>query len=204
MTTNTAEANFYSKADITIDELEKALAAYTPQAEYPHDEFVKICVEEACMSIREGNNGVGSCLVRDGKVIVRGHNQGHHPYFRSDRHGEMTVMTAFEDQYKNAPDMHTYTLFTSLEPCPMCTVRLITAGVGQVYWGALDPESGMMATMERMTPVWAEMAKRQEFGPAKCSPELSRMSKQVWLISANTVQDRVRKRRRLHEASFAS
>jgi hypothetical protein len=47
------------------------------------------------------------------------------------------------------------------------------------------------------------MAKRQVFGPSKCSPELSRMAKQVWLISANTVQDRVRKRRRLHEASFA-
>lgn len=190
---------FYEKAQVTIDELEAKLADYRPQPQFPHDPFIKVCIEEACLSIREGNNGVGSCLVRDGDVIVRGHNQGHHPYFRSDRHGEMTVMTAFEDKYRNAPDMQTYTLFTSLEPCPMCTVRLITAGVGKVYWGAYDPESGMMATMERMTPVWAEMAKRQEFGVAQCSPEMQFLSRQVWLVSANTVQDRVRQRQRLHE-----
>ena len=177
-------ATFYNSADMNLAQLEVQLARYTPDPRHSHDEFIKVCVEESIMAIKEGNYGVGSCLVKDGKVVVRGHNQVLHPYFRSDLHGEMMVMTRFEDRFRNAPDMEAYTLFTSLEPCAMCTVRLITAGVGKVYWACLDPESGMMATMERMTPVWVELAKRQEFGPAACSATLSDLARQSWLISA--------------------
>ncbi len=189
-------SEFYQNASLDLQSLEEKLEKYTPSSDHPHDAFIKICIEEAISAVKEGNYGVGSCLVRDGEVVVRGHNQVIFPHFRSDLHGEMTVMTDFEDRHRNAPDMETYTLFTSLEPCPMCTVRLITAGVGKVYWATLDPESGMMATMERMTPVWAEMAKRQQFADAVCSPALGEMARQVWLVSANRIQNKVRHRRR--------
>ena len=189
-------SEFYQNASLDLQTLEENLDKYTPSPEYPHDAYIKICIEEAISAVKEGNYGVGSCLVRAGDVVARGHNQVIFPHFRSDLHGEMTVMTDFEDRHRNAPDMETYTLFTSLEPCPMCTVRLITAGVGKVYWATLDPESGMMATMERMTPVWAEMAKRQHFADAACSPALGEMARQVWLVSANRIQNKVRLRRR--------
>lgn len=194
--THSEYLEFYQNANIDLRTLEDDLEKYTPSPAHPHDAYIKICIEEAISAVKDGNYGVGSCLVKAGEVVMRGHNQVIFPHFRSDLHGEMTVMTAFEDQYKNASDMHTYTLFTSLEPCPMCTVRLITAGVGQVYWATPDPESGMMATMERMTPVWAEMAKRQQFADALCSPVLGEMARQVWLASANRIQNKVRLRRR--------
>jgi len=49
--------------------------------------------------VASGNFGVG-CIIVDvyGNVIVQGHNEVFHPYFRSDRHAEMVVMREFEDK----------------------------------------------------------------------------------------------------------
>ncbi|MDJ0924185.1 MAG: nucleoside deaminase [Acidimicrobiia bacterium] len=180
----------YPTAEMTLEELEHAIAQYQPDDRHSHDPFVKVAIEESIAAFKEGNYAVGACLVRDGRVVVSGHNRVYYPYFRSDLHGEMDVMTQFEDEYRNAPNVDEYELFTSLEPCAMCTIRLITAGVGKVFYASLDEESGMMATMDRLTPVWVEMAQRQEFGMARCSPELQYWAKQSWLISAEVTQQR--------------
>ena len=182
--------HLYPPAEMTLRELETAVGEYAPRPAYRHDAFVKVAVEESLAAFREGNYAVGACLVKDGEVVVRGHNRVYYPYFRSDLHGEMDVMTQFEDEYRNAPNVDQYELFTSLEPCAMCTIRLITAGVGKVFYASLDEESGMMATMDRLTPVWVEMAQRQEFGMADCSPDLQYWAKQSWLVSAEVTQQR--------------
>ncbi len=51
-------------------------------------------------------------------------------------------------------------LYTTLEPCPMCTVCLINAGVGRVVVGAADPPSGTLEAgrLARLPPVWPELA----------------------------------------------
>lgn len=180
----------YPAAEMTLGELEHAIARYQPDDRHPHDPFVKVAIEESIAAYKEGNYAVGACLVRGNEIVVRGHNRVYYPYFRSDLHGEMDVMTQFEDEYRDAPDVDRYELFTSLEPCAMCTIRLITAGVGKVFYASLDEESGMMATMDRLTPVWVEMAQRQEFGMARCSAELQFWAKQSWLISAEVTQQR--------------
>lgn len=183
---------FYSSANLSVEQLEERINSYVTNQQFPHDRFVKVCVEESVAAIKEGNFGVGGCLVKDGEVIIRGHNQMFNPYFRSDLHAEMNVMTMFEDRYKNTPNMDEYSLFTSLEPCPMCTVRLITCGVGKVFYAGLDVESGMMAALDRLTPVWVELARRQEFAEANCSRELKDMCHQAWLISANINQEKIK------------
>jgi tRNA(adenine34) deaminase len=180
----------YPTPEMTLEQLEEAVGSYVPDGSYPHDPFVKVAIEESLAAFKEGNYAVGVCLVKDSEVVVRGHNRVYYPYFRSDLHGEMDVMTQFEDTYQNAPDVDQYELFTSLEPCAMCTIRLITAGVGKVFYASLDEESGMMATMDRLTPVWVEMAQRQEFGVADCSSELQHLAKQSWLVSAEVTQQR--------------
>ena len=39
-----------------------------------HERFMRIALEEAARSYREGNSAVGSIVVRDGDVIARGRN----------------------------------------------------------------------------------------------------------------------------------
>ena len=85
--------------------------------------------------------------------------------------------------------MQDYTLFSSLEPCPMCTVRLINSGVGKIYHIAPDTESGVVKTFGILKPAWFELAKRQEYAEADCSPELKDIARQVWLVPVNQLAD---------------
>lgn len=168
----------------TLDRLDRALRGYTPDPRYPDDRYVQIAIDEALAAAREGNGGIGALLVDpDGQVVERAHNQVLAPYFRSDLHAEMTVMTRFEDRVQARCQLKDYTLFTSLEPCPMCVVRLSAAGVGTVIYAAADAEGGMAATADRLPPVWAAFAGRVRFAEADCSPLLKDLAEQVWLAT---------------------
>ena len=186
---------YYSSAAKSFDEIVEVLAAYRPQPQYPHDAFIKMTVEEAVAGAREGNFAVGACLVdADGTVVERAHNQMFYPYSRSDLHAEMNLITKFEDRCRNIQSLRGYTLFTSLESCPMCVVREITAGIGRIYHAAPDAESGMACMLERLTPVWLQLAERVQFAEADCAPLLKELAQQAWLVTANERQARVSQR----------
>jgi tRNA(adenine34) deaminase len=175
----------YQPVITTLRQLEQALASCIPDPCYPHDRYVQIAVEEALVAAREGNGGIGALLIGpDGEVVEQAHNQVLAPYFRSDLHAEMTVMTRFEDRVRGRCQLKDYMLCTSLEPCPMCVVRLSAAGVGTVIYAAADGEGGMAATADRLPPVWAALAGRIRFAEADCSPMLKDLAQQTWLATA--------------------
>ncbi len=62
---------------------------------------------------------------------------------------------------RGAPDDLTDTvLFTTLEPCPMCTVCIINAGIRRVVIAAEDPPSGSLSPhgLRSLPPLWPELA----------------------------------------------
>jgi cytosine deaminase len=109
-------------------------------------------------------------------------------------HAEMDVMTKFEERYKKVERMDGYTLFSSLEPCPMCLGRLITSGVREVYYAAIDQDGGMANRLAYMPSEWREMAERQDFRLADCSPELSEIASQVFMSTVEANDNRLRQR----------
>ena len=178
-----------------LDKLERKVQALVPDSSYQHDEFIIITLHEAIAAAKEGNFGVGAVLVNeDGEVIQRGHNHVFNPYFRSDLHAEMDVMTKFEERFKDVESMKGFVLFSSLEPCPMCFSRLIISGVEKVYYAAIDEEGGMVQRFEYMPPEWKELAQRQEFALAKCSPELSDIALQIFLCTVGENDKRLMNR----------
>ncbi len=184
----------YNQANEPLKRLEEKVESLAPHPEYPDDTFVMATLEEAIAAAKEGNFGVGAVLVNtDGEIIQRGHNHVFNPHFRSDLHAEMDVMTKFEERFKNVKSLKGYTLYTSLEPCPMCLTRLITSGVSRVYHAAPDKDSGMR--LQNLTPVWVQLAGEQEFAPARCSPELSDIALQVFLVTANESTRKLQERR---------
>ena len=184
----------YNQAQEALLELEKGVGSLTPNPDYPEDVFIIATLEEAIAAAKEGNFGVGAVLVNpQGQIVQRGHNHVFNPHFRSDLHAEMDVMTKFEERFKDVEFLRGYALYTSLEPCPMCLTRLITSGVSRVLHAAPDIESGM--SLEKLTPVWRELAKKQVFAPARCSPELSDIALQIFLATANTNTRKLKDRR---------
>ncbi len=62
--------------------------------------------------------------------------------------------------YPRPGDPASRVLYTTLEPCPMCTVCLINAGVDRVVIAAADPPSGTLepTRLARLPEVWPELA----------------------------------------------
>jgi cytosine deaminase len=178
----------------SLEKLEQRVKDFVPTRD--HDACVVVSIEEAIAAAKAGNTGVGAVIVDpDGQIAQRGYSQPFHPYFRSDRHAEMDAMTKFEDRFKEVTSMRNYTLFTSLEPCPMCLTRLIWTGIGKVFHAAPDVDGGMVHKLKDMPPVWLELAATQEFAQADCSEELTDIAFQVFLVHANTGLQKLMERR---------
>ena len=172
-------------AQDSLAELEKKVKALVPDPNYPDDSFIIITLQEAIAAAKEGNFAVGAVLVgEDGEIVERGHNRVFNPRFRSDLHAEMDVMTRFEERFPENKSMKGFILYTSLEPCPMCFARLITSGVRKVYFASADEHGGMVHKLEQMPPAWIELANRQKFAKAQCSPELSDLAFRIFLTTA--------------------
>jgi len=189
----------FSSSAISIKELENRIRSFAPNPSYTHDDCSVIAVAEAVQAAKEGNIGVGGCIVKGGKLIFRDHNRQFVPHYRGDLHAEMVIVNQLEDllRHETSPDMRAYTFFSSQEPCPMCMLRLVTSGVGKicyVYRDAASPDQGDVKSIDRLPPVWGELAQRQEIVEAKCSPELKEIASQAFLLSATKAAEKIRNR----------
>ncbi|HOP39829.1 MAG TPA: deaminase [Geobacteraceae bacterium] len=175
--------------------IERRINTYSPDSRYPDDPFVLATIWEALRGARERNGGIGACLVEKatGRIVELGHNSQYEPYFRSDLHAEMDLLTRYEERMRIArsrnPDDPTYrdprrmqglVLYSSLEPCPMCLTRIINAGVKEVYYAAPDRTGGMVSRFDGLPPFWRAMARDMVIAPARCSPELAAIAAKLF------------------------
>ncbi len=177
-----------------LDRIEKRINAYVPDRQYPDDPFVLICVREALAGGREKNGGIGACLVEEatGKIVEVGHNRQYEPYFRSDLHAEMDLLTRYEEKIKARRIMDSslptevqrkiegMVLYTSVEPCPMCMSRIINARLKKALYAAPDPSGGMAHKIQDLPTFWRELASGRVYEPARCSPELVDIAKSLF------------------------
>jgi tRNA(Arg) A34 adenosine deaminase TadA len=64
-------------------------------------------------------------------------------------------------------------LYSTLEPCPMCTVAAINAGVDKVIFAHEDPEAGALAParLERLAPLWARTVSHLRMRVVQCQSD---------------------------------
>jgi len=150
------------------------------------DEFAIETIKDAIAAAKSGTFGVGAILVdtETGEVKYRGKNKVF-SHSRSDLHAEMDVLNVFEDENgaESRELIKQYTLYTSLESCPMCLCRIITAGVQEVYHIADDFGGGMVHLFDQLPPVWQDIAKSRTYKKANCSEELSAIAEEVFLLT---------------------
>ena len=88
---------------------------------------------------------VGCILVRDDHLLAATHNrreQTHDP----TAHAEIL---ALREAARNQKDwrLSGTTLYTTLEPCPMCAEAILQARVSRVVFGAYDSKSGALGSV---------------------------------------------------------
>lgn len=185
-------AQINQKTDRT-EKCKSWLMDYQFNHEYPDDSYIWLTNVLALRAVTYGNFGIGCVLIDgSGNVVVHGHNEIFNPYFRSDRHGEMVVMDKFEDTHRALTDLEDYTLYTSLEPCPMCLVRLITSIANKVLYAAPDMSGGMVHEMKGLPPFWIELSAGKVFTQAKCSQELIKGANDIFLLNANELTEKLK------------
>lgn len=93
-------------------------------------EFMDAAFEEARRGYEEGGLPIGAVLVRNGKIIGRGHNrriQQGNPIL----HGEMDCLQAAGRQKSYADTV----LYTTLSPCMMCSGTIVQFKIPRVVIG---------------------------------------------------------------------
>ncbi|HEX2086594.1 MAG TPA: deaminase [Solirubrobacteraceae bacterium] len=52
-------------------------------------------------------------------------------------------------------------LYSTLEPCPMCTVAIVNAGVEEVLVAQEDADAGTLLHLDRLPPLWPDFARQR-------------------------------------------
>ncbi len=170
----------------SLKTLEKRISSFKPDPKYRDDKAGLVALQEALAAVKEGNHGVGGCLIREktGEIVQRGHNRVYQPYYQSELHAEMDTLTRYENRVKaKSSKMEGLVLYVSLEPCPMCLTRIIISGVQKVYYLAPDPDRGMVCLFKKLPPAWQKIAEGRTYEPAQCSPEMKTLANEIFKYS---------------------
>ncbi len=98
------------------------------------NKFMKMAINEAKKGILNNHGGpFGAVIVKDGKVIAKGHNQ---VIKNQDAtcHGEMMAIRKASKKL-NTFDLKGCEIYTTGEPCPMCLGAILWAHIDKVYYG---------------------------------------------------------------------
>jgi tRNA(Arg) A34 adenosine deaminase TadA len=117
---------------------------------------MRIAIEEAKTSLREGNKGFGAVLVKNGRIIARAHDE---EITKSDltSHAEMNVIR--EGSKRFGRNLEDFILISTHEPCPMCATATIWANISEIVYGISISEA-MRLGRERIQLTCKEIIKR--------------------------------------------
>ncbi len=104
---------------------------------------MKVAVEEAKRGLAEGGIPIGSVLVKDGKILGKGHNKR--------VQDEDPVTHAEIDCLRNAGRVGKYAgtiLYSTLMPCYLCAGAVVQFGIKKVVAGESETFAGARAFME--------------------------------------------------------
>ncbi|SHK70658.1 tRNA adenosine(34) deaminase TadA [Rhodothermus profundi] len=110
-----------------------------------HRRWMAAALREAEQAFDEGEVPVGAVIVKDGRIVGRGHNrveQLNDP----TAHAEMLAITAACSTL-NTKYLNGCTLYVTLEPCPMCAGAMVWARLDRVVFGAFDEKAGAASTL---------------------------------------------------------
>ena len=138
-----------------------------------HEKFIKEAIEEARKGLAEGGIPIGSVLVKEGKIIGRGHNR------RVQK--KSAVLHAEMDCLENAgrlkaADYQKCVIYSTLSPCDMCTgtillykIPVVVIGENQTFKG---PEDYSQTRGVKLTNLDSEECKQLMRDFIRNSPEL--------------------------------
>ncbi|MFQ6792606.1 MAG: nucleoside deaminase [Thomasclavelia sp.] len=96
--------------------------------------FMKKAIELSALAVKHGNEPFGAVLVKDNKIVYTNENQiysANDPTF----HAKLGLIRRFCDE-THITDLSDYTLYSSCEPCFMCSGAIVWSKLGRLVYAA--------------------------------------------------------------------
>lgn len=100
--------------------------------------FMKKAIELSRLAVEHGNEPFGAVLVKDGEIVFTNENQiysKHDPSF----HAEAGLIREFCAK-TGISNLQEYTMYSSCEPCLMCSGAMVWVKLGRLVYGASNIE----------------------------------------------------------------
>ena len=104
------------------------------------EKYMKNALKEAQKAVLLDEVPVGAIIVKDGKIIARGHNLRE----KSNDPTSHAEVNAIRKACKklNSWRLEDATIYVTVEPCSMCAGTLLQCRIGKIVYGAKDPKGG--------------------------------------------------------------
>jgi tRNA(adenine34) deaminase len=107
--------------------------------------FMKEALEEAKKAYELDEVPIGAVVVKDGKIIGRGHNL-------REREQDPTLHAEIIAIRQAAAELGSWRLtdcelYVTIEPCPMCAGAILQSRIPRVIYGARDPKAGCAGSL---------------------------------------------------------
>lgn len=116
-----------------------------------NEKFMIEAIKEAKKAELIDEVPIGCVIVKDDKIIARGHNLRESKQ-RSTAHAEIIAIEKACRKLKSWR-LEGCSLYVTLEPCPMCSGAILQSRIEHVVYGAKDPKGGCMESCMNMYEV---------------------------------------------------
>jgi tRNA(adenine34) deaminase len=109
-------------------------------ADSEHEFFMEKALKEAELAFGEGEVPVGAVVVKDNRIIGRGHNRTV-ALKDATAHAEIIAITSAAEKIGDWR-LDDCTLYSTIEPCVMCAGAAVLSRIRTIVFGAHDPKFG--------------------------------------------------------------
>ena len=113
-----------------------------------HDYWMQQALKEAEKALAKGEVPIGSVVVRDNQIIGRGHNLVE-TLQDATAHAEMIAITAAAGSLSSWR-LEGATIYTTVEPCPMCSGAVLLSRISGVVYGTEDSRFGACGSVSNV------------------------------------------------------
>jgi len=106
--------------------------------------YMKEALKEAKKAELIDEVPIGCVVVKDDKIIARGHNQ-RETNQSPIGHAEIIAINKASKKLKSWR-LEGCDIYVTLEPCIMCSGAIIQSRISKVYYGAFDPKGGALGS----------------------------------------------------------
>ena len=124
------------------------------------DKFMKEAIKEAKKAYGKLEVPIGAVIVKDGKIIARGHNQKEE---KADTTMHAEIISIKKASKKiGAWRLNGCEMYITLEPCPMCAGAIINARLDKIYIGTMDEKNGACGSVTNVLEEYKQNYKVQK------------------------------------------